>query len=164
VEKQRRAVFFVLAAFLALLALVCAGCGTSVLSEPVTERGDAWTITIKTLTDGPDAATTGGFPAINWTPGPDRKFLQAMVEVRNDAKQARDFSWNRCDLDDPQGVVVPSVIISMGIGMTKADVTVTVDPGDSVKRLLVFSVPESYSPKRLQCAPVVFPLPPLKPR
>jgi hypothetical protein len=151
-------------ALAALIALFATGCGTSVLTQPVTQKGDAWTVTIKRLTDGPDSLATGGFPSYSWTPGNGRKFLHAWVDVRNDSKEKRTFSFNRCDMDDPQGVVVPSVIVSTSVVMVQADRSETVDPGDSVSRLLVFSVPKYYSPKRLSCAPMVFPLPALKER
>jgi hypothetical protein len=146
------------------LGLLVMGCGTSILSQPATLKGDAWTITVTKLTDGPDSLATGGFPSYSYTPGNGRKFLHAWLEVRNDAKEKRDFSFNRCDLDDPQGVVVPSVIVATSLVMVQADRTESIDPGDTVKRLVVFSVPKHYSPKRLSCAPMTLPLPPLEER
>jgi hypothetical protein len=143
--------------------LVLTGCVTSVLPHELAASGDAWTVKLTSLTDGPDSVVTTGFPSYRWEAGNGRKFIHAFVDIRNDAKGERKFSFNRCDLDDPQGVVVPSVV-STTVVIAEAGRTATIAPGESLSRQLVFSVAKHYSPKRLSCAPMVFTLPVLEDR
>jgi hypothetical protein len=136
-----------------------AGCAQSVLViRDVTLRGDAWSMVVDRMTDGPDGFVTSGFGATRYYPEKGERFFWVRVKVRNDAPVARQFNFDRCDLDLADRGIVPGVVATAPVTF-KADRVETVAAGDSIDRYLIFSYPLAATPTRLSCAPMVARLP-----
>lgn len=149
-----------------LLAVVCgaAGCSQSVLViRDVSLQGDAWSMVIDRMSDGPDGFMTGGFNATRYYPDKGERFFWVRVKLHNDATTARPFNFDRCELDLADRGIVPGLVATAPMTF-KADRVETVSAGDSIDRYLIFPYPLSATPTRLTCAPMTVRLPPIATR
>jgi hypothetical protein len=143
------------------VALAATGCGTTLIADDIKRDGDSWTMTLQRLRDGPNQFTPSG----NTTYHPDsgNRFIFAYVKFRNDAPVARVFSYQACDLDAGNDVIIPSMISRYNGIATVLDDKESYDPGEVSNRILVFTYPEGRMPTRLRCAYVTFAIPPAPP-
>jgi hypothetical protein len=144
-----------------LLALVAAtagpGCGHTIIDKPVHQAGDSWELTMRKLVSGPNQCSPT--PRSTAVPGADRRFIFVHITLHNTQRVARKFNFDRCDLDDGQQRVVPSYvdIDAFITGATNREPELAAD--ETITRQLIFSYPEKRSPTRLNCVPMVIPLP-----
>jgi hypothetical protein len=143
---------------LSLFASSMGACARTVMDQPVNRAGDGWTLIVRKVTDGPNGFDEGN---VIIKPKKGDRFIWVTITLRNDERQPRKFSFDRCDLDVQGGVLVPGMINhDMVIGYaTELPREPQLDPGESIDRRLVFPYPEGQSPTRLSCAPMVIPLP-----
>lgn len=141
-----------------LAALTAGACAHTVLDQPVDRRGDDWSVTVRKITNGPSSIDTGN---IVYRPERGERFVWVTLTLRNDQSQPRKFSFDRCDLDAGGDVILPSFVThDFPIGYaTPLNREPELGPGQSTDRRLVYAYPKDRSPTRLQCAPMVFPLP-----
>jgi hypothetical protein len=151
-------------AVLATVAGALAGCAyQAIVLRDVHMKGDAWSMAVDVVRDGPDGFTTGGFGATYYTPKDGERFFWVRVTLRNDAATPRPFNFDRCDLDLADQGIVPAIVATAPM-VFKADQVETLRAGDSIDRWLIFAYPRNASPTRLACAPMVVRLPPIPPR
>jgi hypothetical protein len=144
---------------LATIVAGLAGCAHRVVVvHDVATKGDAWSLFVDSLTDGPDGFTTGGLESTYYAPAKGERFFWVRIKVRNDAAIARAFNFDRCDLDLADKGIVP-VLVATAPMVFKADQVANVAAGDSIDRYLIFAYPLMASPTRLACAPMVIRLP-----
>jgi hypothetical protein len=145
-------------ASLVLLALAAAGCGTTLISDAVTERGDGWTMVLDRFSDGPNSVRPMGYT--EYQPKSGQKFLHAWLRFRNDAGAPRTFGYDACDLDLEGGAdVLPSLVVRYNGVATLMERNETYAPGEESARHLTFAYPEGKLPTRLRCATVTFAIP-----
>jgi hypothetical protein len=140
-------------------ALAAAGCGHIVLKD-ARVAGDDWSLVVQLFKDGPDSFSAGH---VYFVPGPGERLFWVRVSLRNDAAAAREFNFDRCDLDNGNAAVVPGAVAAAPISY-ETDRASAVRPGETLERWLLFSYPKDHSPARLSCAPMVVRLPPIPPR
>jgi hypothetical protein len=162
---MRKWVRFGQAVLVSAMAFTLAGCPyQAMVVRDVKVAGDSWSLNIQFLQDGPDAFSTGGFGATYYTPAAGERFFWLRVTLRNDAWVTRVFNFERCDLDVPYGPAAEAALVATAPVVFKADSAVTLRPGESVDRYLIFAYPRNVSPARLYCAPMAVRLPPIAPR
>ena len=139
-------------------ALWLSACGHTVVNQPINRAGDGWTLVVRKVTDGPNGVDQGN---VNIKPEKGHRFIWVALTLSNDQRQARKFSFDRCDLDMGSNFVVPGIVThDMAIGYpSDFPREPQVDPGESIDRRLIFPYPIGQSPTRLRCEPMVFPLP-----
>ena len=145
-------------AFLAVAFAVLAApaCGRVIINQPVNRQGDAWHLTLRVLSDGPNGYSAGN---TNYTPSRGERFIWAHVTLHNDQPIPRKFNFDRCDLDLGDGAVVPALIDADAIVNWTANHEPELAPGETITRKLIFAYPRDKSPTRLYCAPMVIALP-----
>lgn len=152
--------------FIAAMMVFATGAGcahyTTVIHDVATQ-GDGWSLFVDVLMDGPDGFTTGGFTSTYHYPKPEERFFWLRIKLRNDAPMARQFNFDRCELDMGDSGIVPALVATAPI-VHEADNVITVSPRETYDRYLIFSYPRSVSPTRLTCVPMVIRLPPIATR
>jgi len=139
-----------------LATIVAAGCAREIVNHPQSRQGDDWSLILRLLTDGPARWSSGD---VRHVPARGERFIWAHVTLRNDRMVPRRFNFDRCDLDDGRDVVVPVLVDADSFMSAAASRDPVLGPGETITRKLVFAYPETRSPTRLQCAPMVIPLP-----
>ena len=145
-----------LLACLSLLGI--ASCGQVILDSPLQRQGDAWDLTLRKLTDGPNSFNVGGH--VTYKPSPGDRFVWAHVTLHNPSPSPRKFSFDRCDLDAGEDAVLPTIVsfaMLNGDGNREPELA----PNETIERRLISAYPQHRSPTRLRCAPMIFPLPQL---
>lgn len=143
------------AILMALLGLFPA-CGTVIISQPIQREGDGWGFTLRKLTNGPDRFHPGG--NVSYVAASGQRFIWAHVTLHNRGPAPRKFSFDRCDLDAGSDAYVPS-IVSFAMLNNDGEHEPQLAAGETIERRLIFPFPTDRSPTRLQCAPMVIPLP-----
>jgi hypothetical protein len=138
-------------------SFVFAGCGTVLYDVPASRRSDDWTITIKRLKDGPNSFPMGA--GVNFVPADGQRLLYLTLTIRNEAAIGRQFSYDACDLDAGNDVVLPGLIDRDAAINALADKVESYDPGEERGRRLIYSYPGDGFPTRVSCAHATFPLP-----
>jgi hypothetical protein len=133
-----------------------ASCGTVIISQPVQRDGDNWGFTLRKLTNGPGRFSQGG--NTTYVPKDGQRFIWAHVTLHNRAGTPRKFNFDRCDLDAGDQAYVPS-IVSFAVLNSDGEREPELAAGETIERRLIFPYPSDRSPTRLQCAPMVIPLP-----
>ena len=134
------------------------GCGRVIMNQPVYRAGDAWEVTLRKLTDGPNQWSANPHNVL--VPGRERRFIWAHITLHNTQPVARKFNFDRCELDDGQQRIVPAAVdIDAAIASGQANREPELAPNETITRTLIFSYPENRSPTRLTCLPMVIPLP-----
>lgn len=138
-----------------LAPVLAASCGRVILDVPVRRQGDSWDLTLDKLTDGPNAYSIGN---TRFRPSDGERFIWAHITLHNPGGTPRKFSFDRCDLDAGDQVFLPATV---SFASLNGDVNHEPElaAGETISRRLIFSYPLHQSPKRLQCAPMVVPLP-----
>ena len=128
------------------------------INQPVHRDGDGWTVVLRKVTDGPNGVDQGN---VLIKPKKGDRFIWVALTLRNDQRQARKFSFDRCDLDKASDVIVPGIVThDMAMGYpSDMPRQPQLDPGESIDRRLIYAYPKGQSPTRLRCEPMVFPLP-----
>lgn len=140
-----------------LCGVIClASCGTVIIKQPVQREGDDWGFVLRKLTDGPNGFSQGG--NFRYVPGDGRRFIWAHVTLHNRAGSPRKFNFDRCDLDARGEFFVPS-FVSFAVLNSDGEHEPELAAGETIERRLIFTYPTDRSPTRLQCAPMVIPLP-----
>jgi len=143
---------------LASFALWLGACGRTVVNQPINRAGDGWTLVVRKVTDGPNGVDQGN---VIIKPKKGDRFIWVHLTLHNEQRQARKFSFDRCDLDAGADVILPGIVThgsSMGY-LSDFPREPQLDGNESVDRRLIYAYPKGRSPTRLQCAPMVFPLP-----
>lgn len=143
---------------LAVSLVFSAACGTVLYNRPATQQADGWTITVTLLKDGPNSFPMGN--GVNFVPADGDHLMYVTVSVRNDAKAAREFSYDACDLDAGTQVVLPGLIDRDMAIHALADKVESFDAGQERGRRLIFSYPAGAAPTRLKCGNSTFSLTP----
>jgi Domain of unknown function (DUF4352) len=143
---------------LSSLVLSLGACARTVMDQPVNRVGDDWTLVVRKVTDGPNGIDQGN---VILKPKAGDRFIWISLTLRNDQRQPRKFNFDRCDLDMGENAVVPGVVThDMVIGYPSSmNREPELAPGESINRRIIFPYPQGRSPTRLNCAPMVFPLP-----
>jgi hypothetical protein len=144
-------------ALLVSLAAV-AGCGTVLYNRPATNKADDWTITVTLLKDGPNSFPMGN--GVNFVPADGDHLMYVTMTIRNDARSAREFSYDACDLDAGSQVVLPGLVDRDMAIHALTDKVESFDPGQQRGRRLIFSYPAGSAPTRVKCGNATFPLTP----
>jgi len=141
-----------------VLATAGSACGHVVLDKPVYRTGDSWELILRKVTDGPNQYNPN--PNSIVSPGPERRFIWAHITLHNTQRVARKFNFDRCELDDGEQAILPALIdidAALITGAVNREPELAAD--ETITRRLIFPYPESRSPTRLTCAPMVIPLP-----
>jgi len=133
------------------------GCGRVVMNQPVYRAGDAWEVTLRKLTDGPNQWSANPHSVL--VPGRERRFIWAHITLHNNQPVARKFNFDRCGLDDGDSQVVPAKIDIDAIITDEVNREPELSPDETITRKLIFVYPENRSPTQLTCLPMVIPLP-----
>ena len=144
------------ASALAVAGVLAAGCATTLVSEPIERRGDGWTVILKRLTDGPNSIQPMGYT--QYLPRKGDRFLHATFKIRNDGPQPRQYSYDACDVDLEQDLILPGMVTRVMGVMSEMPKTETYGPGESSWRMLTYSYPVGRFPTRIKCAYVTFDL------
>jgi hypothetical protein len=142
-----------------VLALAAApGCGTVLIGDAVTMRGDGWTLVLDRFADGPNQVTVTGYT--QYEPERGQRFLHAYLRFRNDGPAPRMYGYDACDLDlDGGNTVLPSLVTRYNGVASVMDRNETYAPAEESARHLTFAYPEGKLPTRLRCATITFPIP-----
>ncbi len=151
-------------AAITLLALAfgagSAGCGTILLRD-VPLRGDGWSVLLEGLRLGPNSiAISGGMYSQKAYVAPaGHYFIWAFMKIHNDLPQDHVFSYDACDVDLDDKLILPAVI-SRYMGPT-ADIerNENYPPGDLSHRILIYAYPDGRLPTRLRCPGFTVPIP-----
>jgi hypothetical protein len=133
-------------------------CGTVLYNRPATNKADDWTITVTLLKDGPNSFPMGN--GVNFVPADGDHLMYVTLTIRNDARAAREFSYDACDLDAGSQVVLPGLIDRDMAIHALADKVESFDPGQERGRRLIFSYPAGATPTRVKCGNSTFSLAP----
>lgn len=147
------------ALLIAGLALGVAACAHIVVRD-VRASGEQWSLLLDAMTDGPDSFSAG---SKYFVPASGERLFRVRISLRNDAPTAREFNFDRCDLDDQGAAIVPGAVAAAPISY-ETDRASTLKPGETIERWLIFSYSRERSPTRLSCVPMVIRLPPIPPR
>jgi hypothetical protein len=79
-----------------LCRVVLGACARTVMDQPVNRVGDGWTLVVSKVTDGPNSVDEGN---VIIKPKEGDRFIWVHLTLRNDQRQPRKFSFDRCDLD-----------------------------------------------------------------
>jgi len=141
---------------LAPLFVLASGCGTILIKGDVMRQSDGWTLVLQRLIDGPNQTGTGN---TIYEPEPGQRFIHAWIKFKNDSPQTRVFSYDACDLDMGDELLLPGVVIRYNGIATEIKRNETYPPGDVSYRILTFSYPVGHLPTRLKCGLTTFELP-----
>ena len=139
-----------------LAALAATSCGHTIVDTPTKFRDDGWVLTIRKVTDGPNA-----YREMNtaYTPVNGQRLIWVHVTLRNLKTVPRKFNFDRCDLDAGDKVYVPTLIDADDIGGNLVAREPELGVNEYIDRRLIFAYPRDRSPTRLSCTPMVMPLP-----
>lgn len=142
-----------------LLALFApAACSSVIYNRPVEKAADGWSIVLTEVRDGPNKYND--LTNTDFKPTSGNRFIWVDLTIANQRPGSRDFSYEACDLDTDDGVVVP-VIVDRGEQFIhqQVDGPESVPIGEDVHRVLIFGYPKGQFPTRLKCGFIEFPLP-----
>jgi hypothetical protein len=145
-----------LSAVVLLSTALASGCAREIVNQPQSRQGDDWNLTLRLLTDGPAGWSSGD---VHHTPARGERFIWAHLTLRNERPVPRRFNFDRCDLDDGREVLVPVLVDADSFLSAAASRDPVLAPFETITRKLIFAYPETRSPTRLSCAPMVIPLP-----
>jgi hypothetical protein len=135
-----------LAPFALLLTVSCA---TTLVKEDLRRQSDGWTVTFHELLDGPNGYTSRG--GTDFKPKSGQRFLWVILSVRNDARTAREFTFDSCGLNMDEGVSLP-LYVGLNFGaMSQVTPTPELAAGEEITRKLAFGFPEKKFPDKLIC-------------
>jgi hypothetical protein len=143
--------------WLAALALLVAGCGTTLFAGSIRNQGDGWTVEVTEVRDGPNSYQHG---SIRHTTEDDQRFIWVGLTLTNGHPAPRRFNFEACELDLGQQAALPSLVThTVVLANSVTEKEITVGPGEAVKRYLAFSYPEDRLPTRFSCAGIPVSLP-----
>jgi len=126
------------------------------MDQPVNRAGDSWDLTLRKLTDGPNAYNVEG---VAYSPVKGQRFIWAHITLHNQQKVPRKFNFDRCELDDGDQQILPAKVDFDAFVTHDANREPELSGDETITRRLIFAYPKHHSPTRLTCLPMVIALP-----
>jgi len=142
-----------------LVGVFAVACGARRPRPPeIPARGDGWTLVLRRASLGPLEYTPITFNQMRYKPVRGERFITVAITLRNDTTAPRRFNFDRCDLDGPDGSIVPNFVDDSSWTQHQGEREVEVPVGETIARKLIYAYPSDRFPTRLSCAPMEFPI------
>src|ERR1044071_3898404 len=135
---------------LALPPVLAAGCGTTLIADPVTRQADGWVFNLERLRDGPNSFQVTGNTIYKATAG-DR-LIWAYFKIQKSGNQTRVLGSDPASVALGEQGVPPAVVTRYNGIASELEKNESYPPGDSNYRILIYAYPEGKLPARLKCA------------